>query len=226
MGTHLIDLRQDARPLSNDLGGLSAYLTPLIGEPFRFARVTYGDELTLHFGDLRHGRSPKLRQMPYGAYILGLRCSPWLLKFGLEPVILTDVVDLNLSLPSHARPLGKGELEAGTFIEAESRVLVATPFVVKTPQGFGLQLRMTDGSSLLVFPAPQEPDGPEDEGLPALADWELTSPRGLLNAGPGVQWTFNVQRQPESERVISPTTLQDDVAVKQRGRPGRGIEFD
>ena len=35
-------------------------------------RVSYGDELTLHFGDLRPARSPKLKAKPYGAYILGL----------------------------------------------------------------------------------------------------------------------------------------------------------
>ena len=76
MDTNLIDLRQAHRPASDDFRGLQGYLAKLVGEPFQFARVSYGDELTLHFGDLRPARSPKLKSMPYGAYVLGLRGRP------------------------------------------------------------------------------------------------------------------------------------------------------
>ncbi len=204
MGANLIDLRQEQKASPDDLPGLYAHLAQLVGEPFRFARVSYGDELTLHFGDLRAARSPKLKHKFYGAYILGLRASPWVLKPGAEPVVLTAGVVLNPPPPAFGRPLPKEELEAGTFIEPEGRVLVATPFVVKPLEGFGLQLRMSDGSTLQVLPAIPGSDQPEDEGLPKLADWELSSPRGLLSAGPGLGWSFKPS---------------DNASTERRGRP-------
>ena len=87
-------------------------------------------------------------------------------------------------------PLGKEELESQTLIEPESRVISATPFIVRPANGFGLQLRLSDGSSLSVLPTTRGPDEPADEGLPELADWELLSPVGLLRAGPGLAWSF------------------------------------
>ena len=182
MGTNLIDLRQ---PSHGSIADLSSQLSTWIGEPFRFARVSYGDELTLHFGDLRQAHSPKLREKLYGTYILGLRGSSWILKSGPEPVVVTSG-----SADASGRALSHEELEAGPFIEPGSRVLAASPFVVKPVGGFGLELRMTDGSTLLILPAAAEPDEPGDEGLPELADWELSTPRGLLSAGPNLQWSF------------------------------------
>lgn len=57
--------KRDIRTRTDDtapdnLSDLQVYLAQLVGEPFRFARVSYGDELTLHFGDLRPSRSPKV----------------------------------------------------------------------------------------------------------------------------------------------------------------------
>ena len=72
MATNLIDLGHTRAPSHDDLPGLFADLTQLVGEPFRFARVSYGDELTLHFGDLEQARSVKLKDKRYGAYILGV----------------------------------------------------------------------------------------------------------------------------------------------------------
>ena len=76
MTTNQIDLRNVPRQSSDDFAGLQAILAQLVGEPFRFVRVSYGDEPTLHFGDLKPARSPKLHKQPYGAFILGLRGSP------------------------------------------------------------------------------------------------------------------------------------------------------
>ena len=44
---------------------------------------------------------------------------------------------------------------------------------------------MSDGSAIFVFPIVQEPDAPEDEGLPELADWELLSPRDFSEQARG-----------------------------------------
>jgi hypothetical protein len=190
METTLIDLREPQGTSRHDLPGLMACLSPLIGEPFRFTRVSYGDELTLHFGDLRPARSAKLGDKLYGAYILGVRGSSWLLKSGSEPVVILSGVVFEPPQPALGRPLSKEELEAGRFFEPESRVLATTPFVVKPVDGIGLQLRMSDGSSLLVLPTVAEPGEPEVEGLPELADWELSTPQGLLSAGPGLAWSY------------------------------------
>ncbi len=191
MGANLIDLRRAHESPHDDLPGLYASLFPLIGEPFQFARVSYGDELTIHFGDLRPARSPRLKHKLYGSYILGVRGSPWILKSGSEPVVISSgVVLFDPAPPDFGEPLSKEQLEAGTFVEPESRVLAAIPFVVKPVVGFGLRLRMTDGSTLLVLPTTSEPDEPDEEGLPQLADWELVTPRGLLSAGPHREWSF------------------------------------
>src|SRR5437016_4352398 len=115
-----IDLRQARNAAPDDPPALQTFLTQLVGEPFRFARVSYGDELTLHFGDLRPACSPKLRKKPYGAYILGARGSPWVLKSGSEPLVLTAGLDL-LSVPNGlGRSVSKEELEANPLIQPES----------------------------------------------------------------------------------------------------------
>lgn len=204
MGTNLIDLRQAQEPSQDNLSGLYAYLSQLVGEPFRFARVSYGDELTLHFGDLRQAKSPKLRHNLYGSYILGLRGSSWVLKSGSEPVLITTGEVFNSPPPAFGKPLRNEELESGKFVESGSRVLEAIPFVVKPVEGFGLQLRMSDGSTLLVLPTLPELDEPEDEDLPQLADWELSSPRGLLNAGPTLEWSFSPAQSASPERKSKP----------------------
>lgn len=190
MTVNLIDLRQAQKQSADDLPGLHAYLAPLVGEPFRFARVSYGDELTLHFGDLRPAKSPKLKKQLYGAYLLGLRGSPWILKSGSAAQLLTAGVLTPPGPNGLGKPLRKEELESGEFIEPESRVMAATPFVVKSVNGFGLELRMSDGSVLLILPTIPEPDEPDEQGLPELADWEILFPRGLLSAGPGLKWSF------------------------------------
>lgn len=190
MGTEQTDLRQACEPSSDDITHLYARLAQLVGEPFQFARVSYGDELTLHFGDLKPAHSPKLKAKLYGAYILGLRGSSWVLKSGTEPVVVDGGALLDLATSALGTPLRKEELESRPMIELGSRVLSASPFIVKPIDGLGLQLRFSDGSTLSVLPTLPEPDDLGDEGLPELADWELLSPNGLLSAGPGLEWSF------------------------------------
>jgi len=74
------------------INDLNEYLLILVGEMFHFARPTYGDELTLHFGDLHESRSQVLRDMNYlyGEFILGTRGSYWVSKDELK----TDTVVL------------------------------------------------------------------------------------------------------------------------------------
>ncbi len=190
MSTTLIDLSREHAQSSDDLPGLHAHLAQLIGEPFRFVQYSYGDELTLHFGDLEPARHPKLKGRLYGAFMLGLRASPWNLKSGSEPWVVNGGMLLDASKAELGTPLDKRELESRKIIEPGSLVLAAVPFFVQPVDGFGLQLRFADGSLLSVVPAVPVPDEPEDEGLPDLADWEVFTPRGLLSAGPGRRWSF------------------------------------
>jgi hypothetical protein len=190
MTPHRIDLQEARNASPDNLGDLQAYLTQLVGEPFRFARVSYGDELTLHFGDLRPARSSKLKNKPYGSYVLGVRGSPWVLKSGSEPLVLTAGLD-GENLPNGlGKPIRKEELEANPLIPPQSRVVAVTPFVVQPKGGFGLQLRFSDGSTLLILPTLPEPALEEAHPEIVVADWELSSPQGLLSAGPGLSWSF------------------------------------
>ena len=195
----ILELRQNRRQATGDLPGLQAYLAPLVGEPFRFARVSYGDELTLHFGDLRSARSPKLKAHLYGAFILGVRGSPWILKSGSEPLVMSAGVLDESVVTGLGKPIRKEELEGDPVIQPDSRVVLATPFMVKPVDGFGLQLRLSDGSALLILPTLPEAGDSDDESLPALADWELLSPSGLLSAGPGLQWSFAPPADPAAQ---------------------------
>jgi hypothetical protein len=196
MSQFMLELRQDRLQSAEDVPGLQAYLAPLVGEPFRFARISYGDELTLHFGDLRPARSAKLRGHFSGVYILGVRGSAWIIKSGSESLAVTAGLFPDSLTSDLGKPLSKQDFEKNPVIRAESRVVEANPFPVKPITGFGLQLRFSDGSSLLILPTPPEEDDPEDEELPELADWELLSSRGLLSAWPGLRWSF----QPSAEK--------------------------
>src|SRR5207244_1951065 len=82
----------------------------------------------------------------------------------------------------------------------------ASPFVIKSGDGLGLQLRISDGSTLSILPAIQEPAESEDDGLPEVADWELLSPRGLLRAGPRAEWAFEPSSEvpPGSDMIVKP----------------------
>ncbi len=189
MSTGLIDLRGGTGERQDDLPGLRVKLVEVLGAPFQFARVSYGDELTIHFGDVRPARSRKLKNLPYGTYVLGVRGSSWVLKSGLEPVVLgCGVVPIDGDRPNVIRPLSNVELESGRYIEAGSRVLQAEPFSVRPVEGIGLQITMSDGSEIVVLPSGEEPD--EKEGLLELADWNLVSPHGFIQAGPGLRWSF------------------------------------
>jgi hypothetical protein len=190
MSQFMQELRQDVQQSTDDVLGLQTYLAPLVGEPFRLARVSYGDELTLHFGDLHPSRSPKLPGYLYGAYLLGVRGSAWIIKSGSESLAVTAGLFPD-SLPVDlGKPLSNQDFEKNPIIQTESRVVEANPFPIKPINGFGLQLRFSDGSSLLILPTPPEAYEPGDEALPELADWELLSPRGLLSAWPGLHWSF------------------------------------
>jgi hypothetical protein len=60
---------------------------------------------------------------------------------------------------------------------------------------------MSDGGTVCVFPAPPEPEEPVDDGLPELADWELSSPQGFLTVGPDLAWSFARKNRPTDQKA-------------------------
>lgn len=191
MAVSLVDLQSADGASQSPVSVLAARVAQLVGEPFRFVRMSYGDELTIHFGDLRPASSPKLKGKEYGAYILGVRASLWVLKSAATPAAVFGGVEADAA-GSMGRLLSSSEIESGTFIEPQSRVVSATPFEVKPALGFGLQLKFADGSALTILPE-QHADG-DDAALPEIGDWELLGPHGTLTAGPGVTWRFDAKK--------------------------------
>jgi hypothetical protein len=81
------------------------------------------------------------------------------------------------------------ENEQPLFVDA--RVVTVSPFLVTRPgvDGFGLRIDMSDGSAIIVFPTAAEPEpGDERTAFYELADWELRTPSGVLEVGPGRKW--------------------------------------
>ena len=191
MTASLTEQRPTVPLVAGDLVALAAYTSVLVGEPFRLARITYGGELTLHFGELRPAKSPKLVGYLYGSYILGVCASPWLLKSGDGRRLIEGGADFEP--PGRGRPLTNAELAADPLVTPGARVTSAEPFAVAPTGAFGLHLGFADGSSFFAQPAPPRPSEPGDEPFPPLADWELTTPAGDLDAGPGPAWTFEAR---------------------------------
>lgn len=192
MTTEPLDLRV-SRSATDDLAGLQSYLHQLLGEPFCFPRISYGDELTLHFGDLRPANSPKLKGTMYGAYVLGLRGSNWVMKSG-DFVFATDDASDDTPLLETDR---KQFLESFNLVEPGAHVTTARGFRVSPPEAFGLRLTLSDGSSVAILPTTNELEEQGVDGgtpLPALTDWDLRTPSGLLRVGPGLKWEFKSSR--------------------------------
>jgi len=201
MSATLVDLT--APHDGDDLGELGGYLQLLVGEPFLFARISYGDELTLHFGSKREARNARLREMglQYGSVILSARGSGWHLKSGVQPVIVTTL--LSREFMERAALISKEELSTREFVARGARVLSAAPVPVPYPtNAVGLSLDLSDGSALFVVP---DGDGGEEDDTdpdwaearataPPLSDWELSTPRGTLRVGPGRSWRFEESR--------------------------------
>jgi len=186
--TQLLDLTQAQAGTGQNCDSLNRYLDQLAGEPFAFMRMSYGDELTLHFGDLRPAKSSKLKGTLYGTYLIGVRASAWVLKPGTKSAIASWPRVTDLSSLGAVR-LGSEQLEAASLIPEHARIVAALAFADEADGGFGLSLRFSDGSSFVVLPDAESAETHGEE-LPKIGDWELLSPGGLLTAGPGLRWKF------------------------------------
>ena len=162
-------------------------LLQLIGEPFLFAKESYGDELMLHFGERTWGPVRKTRtsefRYEHGTHRLHTRGSAWLVKrgphlasCGVEAVGTPNRVGSDPQIP----------------ITPAAVVVAADSFACQSPSatGFGIVLKLSDGSTAVVIPTASRPpeQPPAGVNLPELADWELVTPVGRLTVGPGRKW--------------------------------------
>lgn len=174
-----------------------AHLLQLVGEPFLFLSRGYGDELILHFGDRALGpvRMTKHGEFRYehGTYSLHLRGSAWLIKAGASSVIFSAGMETDLT-KAFGEPIGRANAVAECPIMPGARPTAMNPFLYTRPgvDGIGLRVELSDGSTLIVIPTPDEPEPtaglPPDTTVFELADWELKTPHFTLQVGPGQKW--------------------------------------
>ena len=188
-----VDFRGTAPRTRDDIRGLRPYLFQLVGEPFLFARESYGEELTLHFGREVEQRGIRGRRLTEGTHILTLRASAWAAKSVPWAAYVTDDV-----VATGGVPVTLNEVEQRPLVTPGERVLsieARTFRGIGWPGGIELGIRFSDGSFLEITPRhdPAEPDSD-------LADWELFTPyQRYIKAGPGVQWEYAPSDQPPGD---------------------------
>ena len=193
----LIDLKE-IRHDGSDLSDLQAMLKQLVGQPFLFFRVSYGDELRFHLGDLQSDSNPRMRGRTKGSYIVGARASLWMVYSAPQHVLATS--DDDRARPSETQAVARWvdikTIETGGFITPGS--IITSAGADHSAPGFSLRLHFSDGSTAYTRPAPDpdevEPDGEEgspDVGGLDIPDWEvLTTHQRILKVGPGPRWSY------------------------------------
>ncbi|MFO0938886.1 MAG: hypothetical protein U0798_20475 [Gemmataceae bacterium] len=170
-------------PVERDLllPWINASLMKLIGEKYLFPRMSYGGELTLHFGELCKPKSLKLKDLSNGTFILGVRGSTRLLKPGNDQrLVLTQGISESEIRETLGQPVTVEDLESGRFIKPQSVVVSVFAFYVPPFDGIGFNLKLSDMSDVVILPMSPSKD---DEDI---SDWELFTPDGMyLAVGPG-----------------------------------------
>jgi hypothetical protein len=204
-----LDPRSTHAPTVGEMNGLWAYLQLAVGQPFRFLRSSYADEVTLHLGAEVPPVAPKrtpipLKLKPRGSYVLTFRGSAWMIHSHAGMVILASPLMLPAppfpmpSLPTSGiwQPVTLEELERVPPITPGAFLLHAFPYQDDFTQGFGLVLGFSDRSSVNLRPTPEETSAAGEQELPPIADWELFTPYGrYLRVGPGQKWAYEPSGQ-------------------------------
>lgn len=141
----------------------------MIGEVCRQVSFSYGDELTLDFGELTPYNHPQLVGLLKGSWQLTTRATPWSLKHH----------DHWLAIPS--------------TLDTEEEITKAKNLVKQLENKKLLDLTIEEDTTCLIlsFEADLqfilEPDLADDSGL---AYWELLMPtEQILTVGPGYFWS-------------------------------------
>ena len=189
----LIDYKE-IRFECQDLTDLRMLLKQLLGQPFRFFKVSYGEEVRLHLGDFRAYSSPRMRGRKRGSYIVGARASSWLIfsvpRHTLATSTDVQVFDSGSDKEAAHRQVPIKTIETGNFITAGSVVIMAS--ADRMNDGFVLRLEFSDGSKVLVTPSSEGVDDEAEEGgQMEIADWEILTPHDrTLLVGPAGRWGY------------------------------------
>ena len=180
-------------------------LLHLVGEPFLFLQRAYGDELILHFGERAVGsvRSTKCGgfQYEHGTFSVHLRGSAWLIKSAVSDALFTGGIESEFT-KALGEPTRRADAVAECPLTAGAIVTSTKPFLYSRPpvEGIGLRIDLSDGATVIAIPTPDEPeplsDVPTGAEVCQLADWELKTPRFVLEAGPGRRWHVRLPNVP------------------------------
>lgn len=185
-----VDLRA-TRERSADHAELRAYLQQLVGQPFLFISFSYGDELTLHFGQTQSYDSPKLSHLRRGSYVIAARASSWFLSSQTSPSLVIGTEEPLSFSSQEAQPLAPQDLEAREVIKAGVRIVAVDAIRLKTSAkasyAFGLSMSLQDGTSAFVLPLPDS----DNDVVSGVADWEIFTPYDrFLTVGPELRWSY------------------------------------
>jgi hypothetical protein len=138
----------------SDLSDLQTLLRQLVGQPFRCFRVSYADELRLHLGDLQDYSNPKMRNRTRGSSIVGARASSWVVISARQHQLATsDEIRIDQPDARAAKRVDIKTIETGDFITPGC--IVTSARTDRSAHGFSLQLRFSDGSTIVILPTPE-----------------------------------------------------------------------
>lgn len=187
-----LDLRS-VQENSHDLACLRGYLQQLVGEPFLHVRFSYGDELTLHFGEPREPRSKKLSHLVQGSYVVAARASSWYIKTADGKTVAVATNGSQANVPSGFGPLTTGQVERNTLTQPGVRVVSADVTALRPAElaGFTCSLVLSDGTSILIVPEIGTTSHAK-QATQDVADWEVfIAPHDrYLRVGPGPMWSY------------------------------------
>lgn len=151
---------------SSDLGVVHTIVDRLIGKTCWQVRFSYGDELTLHFGDRVSYAQPSMANMEKGSWILGTRGTSWQLSRAPNCIVNSD-----------ATP----EIMRENVLQIEGLALMALD--INYPS---LGLILTFGEQLQLSVLPSLEDDNYD-----LPYWELFTPEQyVLKVGSKLIWSY------------------------------------
>jgi hypothetical protein len=193
----LLDFQQ-IKTSSDDRIELGILLRQLIGQPFLFFRVSYGDELMVHLGELREYTQPKMKHLRKGSSVLAARASNWYFRPESQPIMYAWA-DSTIEISSISQKLDIREIESRPLIKSGS--VVARADVLPSPDGFGLALAFSDRSTLIIVPSSPPPSTDSiEKAEDDIADWELFTPyHRYLQVGPGLRWAYLADDAPASK---------------------------
>lgn len=180
----VVDMTKE-RAENSDITLLSVYLRALLGKRCVKARLSYGDELKLHFDAPQWVENAEATKR--GGWVLGVKASAWHVYFPDGLVLANTVLTGKTKgkTPSPDKMVEAVNALAGTSV-VEVGVLGGSP---PSRLGLALSLGFSDGSQFRVEPLPHVVPGHQKDDLP---DWELFTPhRTFVRAGRGPVWSVS-----------------------------------